>query len=121
MLVSGVNPDIDDLIVTALTQITGATAVKLEVLTDGGLPAKGPGRAENGSWVLSEFKFLGDGKPIGLAAVRADFEQPGWPLQNALDGRDDTGWGAWPQVGKPHEAVFELLTDFGYRPDKMLS
>jgi hypothetical protein len=121
VLVSGVNPDTDDLIVTALTQISGATAVKLEVLTDEALPQKGPGRAENGSWVLTEFKFLGDGKPTGLAAVRADFEQPGWPLKNALDGRDDTGWGAWPQVGKPHEAVFELLNDFGYRPDKMLS
>ena len=75
----------------------------------------------NGSWVLTEFKFLGDGKPVSLAAVRADFEQAGWPLKNALDGKDDTGWGAWPHVGKPHEAVFELLNEFGYRPDKMLS
>jgi hypothetical protein len=121
VLVTGTNPDVDDLIFTAITQMRGATAVRLEVLTDDSLAGKGPGRAPNGSWVLTEMKFLGDGKPVGLAAVRADFEQPGWPLQNALDGKDDTGWGAWPQVGKPHEAVFELLNEFGYRPDRMLS
>jgi len=121
VLVSGANPDVDDLIVTAVTQMRGATALKLEVLTDDSLAGKGPGRAPNGSWVLTELKFLGDGKPVGLAAVRADFEQPGWPLANALDGRDDTGWGAWPQVGQPHEAVFELLNEFGYRPDRTLS
>ncbi len=121
VLVSGVNPDVDDLIFTGVTQMRGATAIKLEALTDESLPAKGPGRAPNGSWVLTEVKFLGDGKPVSLAAVRADFEQEGWPLKNALDGRDDTGWGAWPQVGQPHEAVFELLNEFGYRPDRTLS
>src|SRR5262249_29250623 len=102
-------------------QMRGATAIKLEVLPDDSLAAHGPGRAPNGSWVLTEFKFLGDGKPVGLQAVRADFEQPGWPLQNAVDGKDDTGWGAWPQVGQKHEAIFELLSDFGYRPDRLLS
>jgi len=121
VLVSGVNSDTDDLIFTAVTQIRGATAIKLEALTDESLPAKGPGRAPNGSWVLTEVKFLGDGKPVSLAAVRANFEQDGWPLKNALDGRDDTGWGAWPQVGQSHEAIFELLNEFGYRPDKSLS
>jgi len=121
IFVSGENADTDDLVVIALTQMRGATALRLEVLPDERLPKKGAGRAENGSWVLSEFKFLGDGKPISLAAVRASFEQPGWPLANALDGKDDTGWGAWPHVDRAQEAVFEIQTDFGYRLDKMLS
>ncbi len=121
VLLTGKNPDVDDIVITANTQMHKATAVRLEVLTDDSLAEKGPGRAPNGSWVLTELKFLGDGKPVGLAAVRADFEQPGWPLQNALDGKDDTGWGTWPQVGKPHEAVFELLDEFGYRPERTLS
>ncbi|MGB8169944.1 MAG: DUF1553 domain-containing protein [Chthoniobacteraceae bacterium] len=120
-LASGLNPDTDDIVLTAITQMQGVTAVKLEVLTDDSLAEKGPGRAPNGSWVLSEFKMLGDGKPVALVALRADFDQPGWPLANALDGKDDTGWGAWPQVGKAHEAIFEVRTDFGYRPDRLLS
>ena len=121
VLVSGVNPDKDDLIVTAITQMSGVTALKLEVLTDASLASQGPGRAPNGSWVLTEFKMLGDGKPVELAAVRADFEQPGWPLANAFDGKSDTGWGTWPQVGQAHEAIIELRNDFGYRPDKLVS
>jgi len=121
LLVSGTNPDVDDLVMTAITQLTGVTAVKLEVLPDDSLAAKGPGRAPNGSWVLSEFKMLGDGKPVELAAVRSDYDQPEWPLANALDGKDNTGWGTWPQVGKAHAAIFEVRTEFGYRPDRLLS
>ncbi len=65
--------------------------------------------------------MLGDGKPVGLSGVRADFEQAGWPLKDALDGKNETGWGAWPQVGRAHEAIFELQDGFGYRPDKVVS
>ncbi len=121
ILVSGTNPVRDDLVMTALTQLTGITAVKLEVLPDDSLASRGPGRAPNGSWVLSEFKMLGDGKPVQLAAVRSDFDQPGWPLANAIDGKESTGWGTWPQVGRAHEAIFEVRTEFGYRPDRLLS
>ena len=127
VLVSGANPDTDDLVITATTLLRAPTAIRLEVLPDDSLAEHGPGRAPNGSWVLSEFKMLGEGKQIDLAAVRADFEQPGWPLANALDGKDDTGWGAWPHVGKPHEAVFEIKTSiavrssFDFRQDLMLS
>ncbi len=115
VLVSGTNPDTDDFVITASTAVRRPTAIRLEMLTDDSLAAHGPGRAPNGSWVLSEFKMLGEGKPVELAAARADFEQPGWPLANALDGRDDTGWGAWPHVGKPHEAIFEMKTQFAVR------
>ncbi len=121
ILASGKNPDTDDFIVTAITQKGNVTAIRFEALTDDSLASKGPGRAPNGSWVLSDIKLLGDGKPVGLSPVRADFEQPGWPLKDALDGKKDTGWGAWPHVGQAHEAILELQDAFGYRPDKMLS
>lgn len=127
ILVSGANPDTDDFILVASTALRGPTAVRLEVLPDDSLASHGPGRAPNGSWVLSEFKMLGEGKPVELLPARADFEQPGWPLANALDGKDDTGWGTWPQVGKPHEAVFELKTpfrprsSFDFRQDVLMS
>lgn len=121
VLASGKNPETDDIVITAITQVQNVSGLKLEVMTDDTLAQKGPGRAENGSWVLTEVKMLGDGRPVGLATVRADFEQPGWPLKNVLDGKGDTGWGAWPEVGKPHEAIFELLDAFGYRQDRVIS
>ena len=38
------------------TKLKGITAIRLEVLPDPSLPAKGPGRAPNGNFVLNEFK-----------------------------------------------------------------
>ncbi|MEP6668442.1 MAG: PSD1 and planctomycete cytochrome C domain-containing protein [Chthoniobacter sp.] len=127
ILVSGTNPDTDDFIIIASTALRGPTAVRLEVLPDDSLASSGPGRAPNGSWVMTEFKMLGEGKPVELVPARADFEQPGWPLANALDGKDDTGWGTWPQVGKTHEAIFEMKTpfrprsSFDFRQDVLMS
>ena len=34
----------------------GITGIRLEVLADKSLPAKGPGRAPNGNFVLNDFK-----------------------------------------------------------------
>jgi hypothetical protein len=121
VLVSGKNPDNDELVVTALTRMTKVSALKIEVLPDDSLPNKASGRAQDGGWILSEIQMLGDGKPISLATVRADFEQSGTSLQNVLDERKDTGWSVGPEFGKKHEAVFELQSDFGYRTDKLVS
>ena len=115
VLASGTNPDTDEFVFSATTSVRNPTAVRLEVLPDDSLASRGPGRAPNGSWVLSEFKMLGEGHPVELVAAHADFEQPGWPLANALDGKDDTGWGTWPQVGQAHEAVFEVKSKIKVR------
>lgn len=41
--------------IVAETEATNITGVRLEVLSDEKLPGKGPGRAKNGNFVLSEF------------------------------------------------------------------
>ncbi len=115
VLVSGTNADTDEFLIVATTNVRGPTAVRLEVLPDDSLAARGPGRAPNGSWVLSELRMQGEGNKVELAAARADFEQPGWPLAAALDGKDATGWGVWPQIGKAHEAIFEIKTSIAVR------
>lgn len=38
----------------------------------------------------------------------ADYDQPGWTVRHAIDGDPKTAWGIYPQVGRAHEAVFEL-------------
>lgn len=94
---------------TPLRQLTG---LRLEALADEKLPAKGPGSAPNGNFVLTEFKLSAvdkDGKelPIKLKAAVADHSQNGHAIATAIDGKNDTGWAALPQIGVNHEAIFE--------------
>ena len=56
VLVSGENPARDVYTVTTRTDLRGITAVRLEVLTDPSLPQKGPGRSEDGEFILTGFE-----------------------------------------------------------------
>jgi hypothetical protein len=103
----GTRPEKDTYTLTA--RVTGkVTAVRLELLTDRSLPHRGPGRQDNGNLHLSEFTVSVGGKPLKVRGATADFDQDGWTVRHAIDGNKGTAWGIYPQVGKPHEAVFEL-------------
>lgn len=113
---SGSMPAQDTYTLTARTDVRGITGVRVEVLPDDRLPTHGPGRAGNGNLHLTEFAVSVSTKsqperavPIRIAS--ADFEQAGWGIAAAIDGNDQTAWGIYPQVGKPHQAVFELADD----------
>jgi hypothetical protein len=112
--VTGPAPATDTYTLTAAPTTRTLTAVRLEVLPDGALPAHGPGRAENGNLHLSEFEVLlftpgaSAGKKLRVRRAVADFDQDGWTAAHAIDGNDQTAWGVHPQEGRPHEAVFEL-------------
>jgi hypothetical protein len=114
ILVSGKNPFPETYTVTASTKLTGITGIRLEVLTDPKLPSRGPGRAPNGNFVLSEFRVTaapeGDpvkAKPVALYNAQADFSQGDFPVANAIDGKKETGWAVAPELGRPHVAVFQ--------------
>ncbi|MDP1798034.1 MAG: DUF1549 and DUF1553 domain-containing protein, partial [Planctomycetaceae bacterium] len=94
---------------TPLRQLTG---LRLEALTDDILPAKGPGTASNGNFVLTEFKLAAvdkDGKEqsIKMKQAVADHSQTGHAIDAAIDGKNNTGWAVLPQIGVAHEAIFE--------------
>jgi hypothetical protein len=56
IIVSGPLLNTDVFTITAPTTLSGITGIRLEALTDPGLPFNGPGRQpENGNFVLSEF------------------------------------------------------------------
>ncbi len=119
ILASGPNNTPETYTVTFQTKLKGITGVRLEVLSDTKLPAKGPGRAPNGNFVLNEFKVeaakAGDkAKPAKLIRPQADFAQDQFPIANAIDNNPETGWAIAPQLGKNHVAVFEAQTPFGY-------
>jgi hypothetical protein len=119
ILLSGPNNTPETYTVTFQTKLKGITGVRLEVLSDDKLPAKGPGRAPNGNFVLNEFKVEatkpGDkAKPVKLIRPQADFQQEGFPIANAIDNNPETGWAVSPQLGKNHVAVFEAQAAFGF-------
>jgi len=92
------------------------TAIRLEALADAALPVKGPGRAENGNFVLSEFRV--SSKPldnpdsaetkIKLAAIGQVFQQDGFTAAQALDGNPATGWATAPRFGQDNAALFKF-------------
>jgi hypothetical protein len=117
VLASGKNPSPESYTVTAKTNLTGITAIRLEVLPHPSLKSQGPGRANNGNFVLNEFQLSAapttsgaKAQPVALHNAQADFSQESWPVAAAIDGNPDTGWAIAPQFGQPHSAYFELKT-----------
>jgi hypothetical protein len=115
VLASGKNPSPETYTVTAPTPLTGITGIRLEVLSDPSLPAKGPGRAGNGNFVLNEFRVTAAPQNDATKAVKlelhnatATFSQEGFPVANAIDNNPATGWAVSPQFGRNHTAVFEV-------------
>ncbi|MBI4606546.1 MAG: PSD1 domain-containing protein [Planctomycetes bacterium] len=125
VLASGPNPDADSYTVTAEAPPWEVTAFRLEALPDESLPKKGPGRAANGNFVLTELSVRL--KPAGAAgelevplqSPSASHEQTSlaeknpygrWSIEAAIDGEAKGaahGWAILDRVGQPHEAVFE--------------
>jgi hypothetical protein len=108
VLASGPNPAMDSFTVAGKIKAASITGLRLEALPDPSFVNSGPGRADNGNFVLTELIAVVDGKPVALSAVSADFEQQGWPVAAAVDGNGETGWAVLPEFGKPHTAIFEL-------------
>lgn len=115
VLSQGKRPEKDTYTVVAHTDVPAITGILLEVLTDDSLPQKGPGRQDNGNFHLNEFTVTAAprdnpsaGSTLAWKAVEADFNQQGWTIAHAIDKNPATAWGIYPQVGKPHRAVFTL-------------
>jgi hypothetical protein len=117
----GARPERDTVTIAARTELVGITAARLEVMTDPSLPKQGPGRQDNGNLHLSEIRVMAvpaarevAALPVAIAGATADFNQDGWGVERAIDGDMKTAWGIFPEVGKPHEAVFRFREPVGY-------
>jgi hypothetical protein len=105
---SGKSPATDDYNVTIHTPLGGITAFKLEALPDDAFINKGPGRSDNGNFVLTEVSLQDGGAPAVLTGVSADFVQGGFSIAGPFDGDQKTGWAVMPEFGKAHTLVFSL-------------
>ncbi|QJW93601.1 DUF1549 domain-containing protein [Frigoriglobus tundricola] len=117
VLATGKTGDIDVYTVSGLTLVDAPiTAIRLDVLADPGLPVKGPGRADNGNFVLNEFRV--SAKPLDkpdanatqvkLTGAQAVFSQDGYPVAHAIDGNPGTGWATAPRFGQDNAALFKF-------------
>ncbi len=124
----GTRPDRDTYAVTVRTELTGITGIRLEALTDATLPKNGPGRFDNGNFVLNEFRCTATpaGDPaqvvrVPLVNASADFSQNDYPVAGAIDGKPETGWAILPQAGQPHNAIFETKEPLGFAGGTLLT
>jgi WD40 repeat protein len=93
-------------------------AITLEAATDPSLPQQGPGRADNGNFVLSSFKAT-FGPPgskeaptaVKFTAAKATFEQPNLVAAGTIDDNPETGWAIFGGIGKPQTITFDVAPD----------
>jgi hypothetical protein len=129
ILASGKARDADTYFVRARTKLKGITAIRLEALTDKSLPRNGPGRADNGNFVLTEIVVEAkNATPVKLQNASATVEQTfagennpykKWTAASAIDGDlkgANWGWAVLDQrnnAGTNQAAVFETAADLG--------
>jgi hypothetical protein len=109
--------------VVAETDLTDITGVRLEVLADDKLPGKGPGRAPDGNFVLTEFEVVAapkadpkQMKPVKLQKPMASFSQAGFSIASTIDGdrtNQGKGWALSPASSVTHWASFEAAEPIG--------
>jgi hypothetical protein len=111
------------LTIEAESDLAGITGIRLEVLPDDRLPGKGPGRAPDGNFILSELEVAAaptsDSKqprPVALEHALADFSQGGLDAAKIIDGTTgdpNNGWAISPGGGVQHWATFETKAAVG--------
>ena len=116
-LANGPNPEVATYTIQGLTSGVAFDTVRLDVLADKSLPAKGPGRVAHGNFVLSEITIESSDtedfqhpRKLEFDSAIADHEQSDrpWLAKHAIDGDDKTGWAIANKYGKDHWAEFHL-------------
>ncbi|WP_435011625.1 DUF1549 domain-containing protein [Tundrisphaera lichenicola] len=115
----------------AETDLTGITGIRLEALVDETLPNKGPGRATDGNFVLTELEIAASPKadpkqvkPVKLQKALASFSQSGFPVDTAIDGErtnQGKGWAVSPAPGVTQWATFETSEPLGSEGGSLLT
>ena len=130
LLAIGVNPIYDTITVESETDLTGITAVMLEVLPDPSLPKNGPGRwGQTGNFILDEFGVSAAPRSgpapadtnLVMVRARADWEQKYYRAEHAIDRNPKTGWAIGPKFGERHFLIAEFKEPTGFAGGTKLS
>lgn len=139
VIASGPTPDTDtyEVRLSAPAAGTSLAGLRVEVLPDDSLPAKGPGRAGNGNFVLTEVVARverpgAEARPVRLVSARATHEQTShaennpyhaWNAASVIDGDakgTNPGWAILPQTGKAQQLILGLETPVAWQPGEVL-
>ncbi|MDG2014405.1 MAG: DUF1549 domain-containing protein [Pirellulaceae bacterium] len=105
------------------TDLTSISTVRLELITHKSLQRNGPGLADHGNLVLSEFEIEvahpdqpDQWQKVEIESAVANFEQPSYLIGETFDGNLATanGWALAGHVGKTNWATFQLKSPIGY-------
>jgi hypothetical protein len=121
VLASGENPAKETFTLTAPVTLGSISAIRLEALNHDSLPARGPGRADDGNFVLTDVRMTVNSpaapvRSVDFNAAVAVFSQKDFPVANTIDADVNSGWAIHPEIGKPHTAVFALGTPITVEP-----
>ena len=122
LLVSGENPEIAEYEVNYKAGLNRITGIRIEVLPDESLAAKGPGRTPHGNFVLNDVRIYANANAdfssktpqlLKLGNATATYSQKDWPAKNAIDGKsgagkNGTGWAIANEYGKPNSLDITL-------------
>lgn len=108
-------PNVSSEVYTITLAMPNISGFRLEVLPDDSLPGKGPGRADNGNFVLTmvtagvrrsgtEDEF----QKVSIVRTQADFSQQNWQVEKSVNVDINDGWAVMPQFGKLHQALFQF-------------
>ncbi|MFA6244157.1 MAG: DUF1549 domain-containing protein, partial [Candidatus Hydrogenedentales bacterium] len=122
VFVEGTSPEQDTYEFVVVTEAKGITALRLEALPDASLPKGLAGRAEDGTFILSEVEaeIAPASTPettqrLTFVTVDATPSFAGRDVAKAIDGKADTGWTpAATETPEPASAVFVPATPFGF-------
>jgi len=122
VLATGENPETEIYeIVLPAAALHKVTGIRLEALPDPSF-SDTSSRA-HGNFVLTGFEVELNQETLPIGQAVADFEQPDYPLANALDGRARTGWavsGHADRKGEAREAVFTFESPVRMVPEDTL-
>ncbi|MEQ8853860.1 PSD1 and planctomycete cytochrome C domain-containing protein [Gimesia sp.] len=124
ILASGANPRHDVYEITAQTNTTSLTAIRLEALTHESLPGGGPGRHSNSNFVLSELELTAvsikdpsQKQVVKFSKAIADYSQNQYEIAHVIDGSvsGNNGWAVdGPSRKLPATAMLIAESPFGF-------
>jgi hypothetical protein len=138
VLAQGKKADTDVYMLSFTNKLNGLAGLRIEVLPHDSLPAKGPGRADNGNFVLSglvaTLQRSGQStQKISFTSARADFEQSqnsatnpslNWSAASVIGGQTngaEAGWAILPQAGQAHQLVLGFAAPFTLQAGETLA